>query len=123
MRDGAGKAVRVGDDPVSQKAAAAASGHSHMLFVDVSATEFVHASHQIFEIVPGIMVLDDVSKRFVVGSASARIGIENHVSLGCHPLHFVKKYVAIGLVRASVNVKDERIFLVRVEVGGFCTQV
>ena len=62
------------------------------------------------------MVLDDVAEILAVSRAAARVGIEDDVTFGRHPLKFMVEDVAVGGVRAAVNVQDERIFLAWIEV-------
>ena len=73
--------------------------------------QVVHARHQILVVVARIMILDDVAEILAVGGAAARIRIQHHVALGRHPLDFVIEGVAVGCVRAAVNVEDHRILL------------
>ncbi len=106
--------------PVGQQPAAAASRHAQLLFIDVAALDdFIHAGHQVFVVITGIVVLNDVAKLLAIGRAAARIRIQHDVTLCRHPLKFVIENKPVRSVRAAVNVQDERIFLVRIKVRRF----
>src|SRR5206468_8967018 len=51
-----------------------------------------------------------------VGRAAARIGVEHDVTLGRHPVEFVRERVAVRCVRPAVDLKNERILFRRVEM-------
>ena len=105
MRHRRGESCRVTDGPISQQTAAAPARDAEFLLVDVTTFEqFVDAGHQIFEVVAGIVILNDVAEILTVRRAAARIRIQNDVTLRRHPLKFMNENVAVGNVRAAVNV-------------------
>src|SRR5439155_9906145 len=90
---------------------------SHPRRIDVTSLEnLVDAGHQILVVVAGIMELDDVAELLAVGRAAARIGVEHDVTLGRHPVEFVRERVAVRCVRPAVYLENERIFFRRVEM-------
>ena len=106
------------NDPIGQETAAAAAGDAELFLIDAAApNDFIHAGHQVLEIVARIFVLNDVPESLAVARAPARIRIEHDVTLRGHPLELVLEDVAVGGVRAAVDVEDERIFFRRVEIG------
>ena len=109
---------RVPDDPVRQQPAAAPAGDTEFLLVDKPALDrFIHADHEVFEIVAGIMILDHVAELLAVTRAPARVRIKHDVTLRRHPLKLVVENESVGRVRTAVNVQDERIFFRLVEPG------
>ena len=99
------------DDPICEQAAAAAAGNAKLFGIDISALKyFIHAKHQVFEVVTRIAILNNVAELLPIGRASAWIGIEHHVALGGHPLKFMVKDETVRRVRPAVNIEDERIF-------------
>src|SRR6516164_7964601 len=65
------------------------------------------------------MVLNHVAKILAVGCASSGIWKEDDVAFRRHPLEFMEEQAAVGDVRTSVNVENERILLRRAEVRRF----
>src|SRR5690349_3066841 len=108
---------RLHDGPVRQQATAAAARHTHLLIINVTAfDQLIDTGHQIFVIIAGIVVLNDVSKLLSVARAAARIRIKHYITLRRHPLKLVIEDEPVSSVRAAVYVQDERILLVRIEV-------
>ena len=106
------------DDPIRQQAAAASTGNAELLIIDVATFDhLIHAGHQVFVIVAGIMILNHVPKFLAVADAAARIRIQHRISLRCHPLKFVIENETVGDVRAAMNVQDQRVLLMRIETG------
>src|SRR4029077_13497488 len=97
LGDGGSKATRLSNHPVRQQSAAASTGDTKLFVVDVAAFyHVVDAGHQIFVIVAWITVLNHVAKLLAVPRAAARIRVEHHVTLRCHPLKFMNENVAVG---------------------------
>ena len=118
--DGGLEALRLGDRPVGQQPAAAAAGHAEPCRIDVASLDhLVHAGHQVFVVVAGIVVLDDVAEVLTVRRAAARVGEEHDVALRGHPHELVRVGVAVCRVRAAVNLEDHRILARRIEVRRF----
>ena len=112
------KAIGMRDGPVGEHTATAAAGHAEFLLVDVAALEkFVDADHQIAIVVARIVILNDVAELLAIAGRAARVDVEHDVAFGGHPLKFMIEDPAVGRVRAAVNVEDERILLLRIEVG------
>ena len=89
-----------------------------LVVVDVAAfDQFVDAGHQVFVVVAGIVVLDDVAEILAIARAAARVRIKHDVTLRRHPLKLVIEDVTVSRVRAAVDVQDERILFVRIKVG------
>jgi hypothetical protein len=63
------------------------------------------------------VILNDVAKVLAIAGRTARVNVQDDVSLGGHPLKFMIKDPAVGGMRAAVNVQNERIRPVWVEVG------
>src|SRR6185369_3675459 len=111
------KTRRLRDGPVSQQTATAAARHTHLLLIDVAALDqLIDAGHQIFVIVAGIIVLDDVPKLLPVARAAARVRIKHDATLRRHPLKLMIEDEPVSRVRSAVNVQNQRILLVRIEV-------
>ena len=86
--------------------------------VDVAALDqFIDAGHQIFIVIAGIVVLDDVAEILAVAGAAARIRIEHDIAFRRHPLKFVIEDITVGRVRPAVDVQNQRIFFCRIEIG------
>ena len=49
------------------------------------------------------MELDDVAELLAVGRAAARIGVEHDVTLGRHPVEFVREGVAVSRIRPTMD--------------------
>src|SRR6185369_2851623 len=112
------KTRRLRDGPVSQQTATAAARHTHLLLIDVAALDqLIDAGHQIFVIVAGIIVLDDVPKLLPVARAAARVRINHDVTLRRHPLKLMIEDETVSRVRSAVNVQNQRVLLARIEVG------
>ena len=105
------------DDPVREQSTPASSGHAKFFLIDVAAfNELIDTSHQIFEIVAGIMILDHVAEILAVSRAAARIRKQHHVTLRCHPLKLVFENVAVSCVGSAMNVEDQRIFFCGIKI-------
>ena len=116
LADGGLEAVRLRHDPVRQQAAAAAAGDAHPRLVDVALLQdLVDARHQILVVVARVVVLNDVAEVLAVVRAAARVRVEDDVAFGGHPLELVREGVAVGRVRAAVDLEDQRVLLRRVE--------
>ena len=63
------------------------------------------------------MVLDDVGEILTVRRAAARIGVDDDVAFGRHPVELVGEGVAVGSVGSAVDLEDHRIFFRRAESG------
>ena len=108
----------LGDGPVGEHAAAAAAGDAQAVGIgDAAPHQLVHAGHEVLVVVARVAVLDDVAELLAVAGAAARVGIEHHVALGRHPLELVHEEVAVGRVRAAVDVEDHRVLPARLVVG------
>ena len=108
------EAGRLRHDPVGQQAAAAAAGDAHPRLVDVALLQdLVDAGHQVLVVVARVVVLDDVAEVLAVVRAAARVRVEHDVALGGHPLELVREGVAVGGVRAAVDLEDQRVLLRR----------
>src|ERR1700682_2522429 len=100
----------LGDGPVGEYSAAAATGDSHARRVHVPALEnFIDAQHQVLVVVARIVELDDVAEVLPVRRAAARVRVENDITLRRHPQEFVREGGAVGSVRSAMNLKYERI--------------
>src|SRR5205814_3930737 len=67
LRDGCSKSARLSDDPIRQQPAAASTGNAELLIIDVATFDhLIHAGHQVFVIVAGIMILNHVPKFLAV---------------------------------------------------------
>src|SRR2546423_15566172 len=98
------------DGPVGEHTAATATGDAHLRRIDVAAFQnLVDADHQILVVVAGIVVLDDVGEILTVGSAAARIYVDDNVTLGCHPIELVGEGVPVCSVRSAVDLQNHRI--------------
>src|ERR1051326_5608177 len=62
-------------------------------------------------------VLNDIPKLLPVAGAAARVRIKHDVTLRRHPLKLVIEDVAVRGVWSAMNVENQRILLVRIEVG------
>ena len=114
---GRGEARGLSHHPVREQSATASAGHAQFVLVDVpAANHFIHPGHQIFVIVAGIMILNDVAKILAVSRAPARIRIKHHVTFRRHPLKLVIENVTVSDVWAAMDVQDQRIFFARVKV-------
>src|SRR5437588_32568 len=81
------ESVRMSDGPIGEHASAAATSDSKVLFVDIPPLDqLIHADHQIFVIVAGIAVLNDVGKVLSIARAAAWVRIQHYITFGCHPL-------------------------------------
>src|SRR5205823_1867356 len=106
------------DGQIGEQAAAAPTSYAQFLSVDVTALDqFIHAGHQIFVVVAGIVILNDVAELLAIRRAATRIWIEHDVTLRGHPLKFMIEDVAVGCVRSAVNVENEWVLLLRIKVG------
>ena len=67
LRDGCGKAIRMPDHPIRQQSAATAPGYSKLLWVNVAPLyDFIHAGHQVFEVIAWIAILNYVAEFLAV---------------------------------------------------------
>src|SRR6266513_5443106 len=116
LRDGCSKASSLSNHPVRQQSAAASAGDTKFFVIDIAAFyHLIEARHQIFVIVAWITILNHVAKFLAVTRAAARIWVQHHVTLRRHPLKFMNEDVAVGNVRAAVNVQNQWILPMRVE--------
>ena len=117
LRDGSRKAVGVTNHPVCKQTTAAAAGHAKFFLVDVAALDrFIDPGHQVFEIVAGVVVLDDIAEFLTVTRAAARIWKQHHVAFRRHPLKLVKESVTVGGVRPAVDIQYQRVLFRRAEI-------
>src|SRR5437868_10689831 len=108
----------VADDPVGENTAAAPASYSHPGGVyEITFEDLVHSRHQILVVVAGIVVLDDVGEVLTIRRAAARIGVDDDVAFGRHPVELVGEGVAVGSVGSAVDLEDHRIFFRRAESG------
>src|SRR3954454_24279052 len=103
--------------PISEYAATTAPGHSQFFRVHPAACDqLIHSGHQIFEIVTGIAVLNDVAKILPVCRTASRIWIQHYIALRSHPLEFMVEHVAVGRVGSTMNVENHRILFSGLEI-------
>src|SRR4029078_11576527 len=76
----------------------------------------IDRAHQIFVVIAGVVVLDDVAEILSVSRAAARVRIDDYVTLCGHPLKLVIKDPAVRRMRSAVNVKYERVLLISIEI-------
>src|SRR6516164_7272570 len=106
------------DGPVSEDAATTTAGHAEFLWVDVTTLQqFVDASHQVAIVVARIVILNDITELLAIAGRAAWVDVKDDVAFGGHPLKFMIKDPAIGGMWAAVDVENERVLLLRVEVG------
>src|SRR5207253_954355 len=87
-------------------------------FIDVTPLdEFVDANHQVFIVIAGIVILNDVSKALTIGRTAARIWIKHDITLRRHPLKFMIEHPSVSRVRPAVYVEDERILFMSIKIG------
>src|SRR5260370_5901023 len=104
--------------PIGQQSAATPAGHAQLRPVDVAApNDFVYTGHQVFIVVDGIVVLDNVAKVLAIRGAATRVWIEHDIALRRHPLKLVVENVSIRSVRAAMNVEDQWILPVQIKIG------
>src|ERR1700674_1279741 len=112
------EAISVLDGPTGENTAPAAAGDEEIIRVDIAlGDDGVDPAIQVVEIVTGIGVMDEVGKVFAVAGAAARIGVEHDVAPGGEYLFFKVKAVTVVGKGAAMNLKDERIFFCRIEIG------
>ena len=88
--------------------------------VDIAALEnFIDADHQVAIVVARIVILNDIAEFLTIAGRAPRVEVEHHVAFGSHPLKFMIEDPAVSGMRAAVNVEDERVLLLRIEVGRF----
>src|SRR4029077_3231093 len=117
LRNCCSKAPSLSNHPVRQQSAAASAGDTKFFVIDVAAFYYlIDAGHQIFVIVAWITILNHVPKFLAVTRAAARIRVEHHVTLRCHPLKFMNENVAVRDVWSTMDVQNQRIFLMRIEI-------
>src|SRR5208283_6199502 len=106
------KAVCVRNGPVGEDATSAAAGNGKLLLVHVTAFQkFIHADHEVAVVVARIVILNDISKILAVAGRTARVNVENYVTLRGHPLEFMVEDPTVGRVRTAVNIEDHRVLL------------
>src|SRR5215467_9105623 len=117
LRYGRREPIRMGNGPIGQNAAATATRHGELMRIDVTALQqFVHADEQVAVVVAGIVILNDVAEVLAIAGRSSRVEVEDNVPLRRHPLKFMIKDPAVGRVGSPVNIKNEGVFLVRIEI-------
>src|SRR3954468_2543207 len=68
-------------------------------------------------IIARIVVLNDIAKLLTVARAAAWIWIQHDITFSRHPLKFVVEDEAVGAMRTTMDVEDERILPGGIEVG------
>src|ERR1700694_996474 len=107
LRYRGGKAVGLGNRPVSKYAPTTAAGHPEFFGINVAALEdFIHSRYQVAVVVARIVVLNDVAEILSVAGRAAWVDVKHHVALGRHPLKFVIEDPAIGGMWSAVDVED-----------------
>src|SRR5580658_10834680 len=105
------------DGPVCQDAATAAARHAEFLLVDVAALDkFIDTDHQIAIVVARVVILNDIAELLTIAGRAARVGVEDDITFGSHPLKFIIEDPSVGRVRAAVDVENEWVLLLRIEV-------
>jgi hypothetical protein len=106
------------DSPICEDASAAAAGYPEFLLVDVATlNEFVDTDHQIAIVVARVVILNDIAELLAVAGRPARVDVEDDVTFGGHPLKFMIEDPSVGSVRTAMDVENERVLLLRIEVG------
>src|SRR5450755_2111052 len=106
------------DYPIGEHASAAAARYRQFVGIHPAAlNQVVNSGHQILVVVAGVMVLDDVAKILSIGRTAARIGIQDDIAFGRHPLELVVEGVSIGGMRATMNIQNHRILLAFLKIG------
>src|SRR5579859_5754831 len=106
------------DGPICEDASAAAAGYTEFLLVDVATLdEFVDTDHQIAIVVARVVILNDIAEFLAVAGRPARVDIEDDVTFCGHPLKFMIKDPSVGSMRTTMDVENERVLLLRIEVG------
>src|SRR5882757_1277671 len=114
---GGAEALGVFDGPAGENTAPAAAGNEEIVGINVAlGDDGVDAAIQVIKIVAGISVMDEIGKVLAVAGAAARIDVENDVAAGSEHLFFEVETVAIVGEGATVNFKNQGIFLAWVEI-------
>ena len=77
----------------------------------------VHGGHQVLVVVAGVVKLDDVAEVLAVGRAAARVHVRDDVAASRLREELVRERVAVGGMRAAVNLENQRVLLRRIESG------